>query len=397
MKHHGLNSEQTKKNNRLLVLNLLCTMQNATRTEITNRIGLAKMTVTNITADLLATGLIYEKETIDPKRQGAGRRQMLLSLSPDSPAVVGVWLSRDFCMGIVAGMNLQVLERMQIDFTADETARTITEKIVQLVQGLTRGLSRKIAGVGIASIGPLEIKRGVILNPPNFYQIKNYPLADELSARLRLPVFLQNDMNAGALAEKYFGAAADMKDFVYLGLTNGIGAGIVMRETLFEGSRGFSGEIGHMSIDCNGPFCQCGNRGCLETFVSVPKIIQQFNAAFGRGMTSFAEVCAFCSANPEGDALMEEISSKLAVALVNLCNALDPEAVIIGHDGAFLNDRDFTRISERVNSRVLAKDSSHIKFLRSSFGSLAPVYGAAVVVLRRIFDGKLMYDEIFPE
>ena len=90
MKHHGLNSEQTKKNNRLLVLNLLCTMQNATRTEITNRIGLAKMTVTNITADLLANGLIYEKETIDPKRKGAGRRQMLLSLSPDSPAVVGV-------------------------------------------------------------------------------------------------------------------------------------------------------------------------------------------------------------------------------------------------------------------------------------------------------------------
>lgn len=397
MKHQGLNSEQTKKSNRLLVLNLLCTMQTATRTEITNRIGLAKMTVTNITADLLASGLIYEKETIDPKRQGAGRRQMLLSLSPDSPAVVGIWLSRDFCMGIVAGMNLQVLGRMQIDFSADETAQSITTKLVQLVEGLTRGLSRKIAGVGIASIGPLDIKHGVILNPPNFFHIKNYPIADELRLRLNLPVFLQNDMNAGALAEKYFGAACEMKDFVYLGLTNGIGTGIVVRESLFEGTHGFSGEIGHMSIDCNGPFCQCGNRGCLETFVSVPKIIRQFNDAFGRDMKTFAEVCDFCSITPEADALMEEICSKLSVALVNLCNTLDPEAIIIGHDGAFLNDRDFLRISERVNSRVLAKDCSNVKFLRSTFGSLAPVYGAAVVVLRRIFEGKLMYDEIFPE
>jgi len=294
-------------------------------------------------------------------------------------------------------MTLQVLGRMQIDFSPEETASSITAKLVSLVQGLTSGLSRKIAGVGIASIGPLDIRRGIILNPPNFFHIKNYSIADELSLRLNLPVFLQNDMNAGALAEKYFGEAADMKDFVYLGLANGIGAGIVVRESLFEGFRGFSGEIGHMSIDCNGPFCQCGNRGCLETYVSVPKIIRQFNDAFGRDMKSFAEVCAFCSASPEADALMEEICGKLSVALVNLCNALDPEAVIIGHNGAFLNDRDFNRISERVNSRVLAKDSSNIKFLRSSFGALAPVYGAAVVALRRLFDGTLLHDEIFPE
>ena len=129
MKRKGLNSVQTKTSNRLLVLQLLCMMGGGSRTELTRRTRLAKMTVSNITAELIQNGVLYEKETLESENQGAGRKQMLLSFSERAPAVIGVWLSRDSCMGIAAAMDLEVLQQRTIPLEEGETASSLLRKL----------------------------------------------------------------------------------------------------------------------------------------------------------------------------------------------------------------------------------------------------------------------------
>ena len=398
MKTKGLNSEQTKRSNRLLVLRLLSMMGGGSRTELTGRVHLAKMTVSNITAELLQSGILYEKETLENTRHSAGRRQMLLSFSEKAPAVIGVWVSRDSLTGIVTDPALAVLGRHTLLLKQGETAETFLEKLERLCKRLAEGAQgRTVLGIGIASIGPLDVQNGMLLNPPNFFGIRDLPLGAELEKRLGIPVFLENDTNAGALAEKYFGSCVDCSDFLYVGLTNGISAGIVLRDTLLHGAHGFAGEIGHAVVNPDGPLCYCGRRGCLETRAAVPYILRDAQEEFGEEeVPDFAALCNLCRMSPQAENWLAGRLSSLTRVLLNLSNTLDPEKILIGHEGALLPDRVLARMEEELNAGILAAGHASVKVERSSFDCMAAVYGAAAVVLRKVFDGKLGYEIFFP-
>ena len=399
MKRKGLNSVQTKTSNRLLVLQLLCMMGGGSRTELTRRTRLAKMTVSNITAELIQNGVLYEKETLESENQGAGRKQMLLSFSERAPAVIGVWLSRDSCMGIAAAMDLEVLQQRTIPLEEGETAFSLLHKLESLCAFLRDSVSgqREVVGVGIASIGPLDIRQGVLLNPPNFFDIRDIPIAEELEKRLELPVFLENDTNAGALAEKYFGRCADCTDFVYVGLTNGLSMGIVLRDSLLHGRHGFAGEAGHTTIDPMGKVCYCGRRGCLETVCTVPALTKAAEAELDSRCTSFEQLCRLCARSSRAADWMLEKLGALVEAMANISNILDPEKIIIGHEGALLPQTILQALETGVNERILAGKQAHISVEPSSFDALAAVYGAAAVVLKKVFDGQVGYSLFFGE
>ena len=399
MKATGLNSEQTKRSNRLLVLRLLSTMGGGSRTELTQRVHLAKMTVSNITAELLRNGVICEKETIDHSDAIVGRKQMRLGFSDSSPVVLGIWLSRDCCTGIAAAMDLTILGQHAVPLGPKEEAASLLDKLESLSRQLLAELPprRPVIGLGIASIGPLDISDGALLNPPNFFGIQNLPLARLLEEELKLPVFLENDTNAGALAEKYFGCCAEVSNFAYIGLANGLGAGIVVRDSLLHGQNGFAGEFGHMVIDRNGKQCYCGRRGCLETEVAVPCLLADAAREWGHALRDLRELCAFCGEDPARREWLHGKLAVLAAGLANLANILDPAVFVIGHDGAALDDESLEYLSQQINGALLAAEAGRVSVARSAFGQLAPVYGAAAVVLRRVFAGELWYEQLFGE
>lgn len=398
MKEKGLNRDHTKKANRLLVLQLLCMMGGGSRTELTKRVRLAKMTVSNITAELLQNGILYEKETLESGASIAGRKQVLLSFSEKSPLVIGIWLSRDSCMGIVSTMDLEILEQETIPFSKTETANSLIDRLAALCEQLQSRpsvMGRKILGVGVASIGPLDIRQGVILNPPNFFEVENLAVKSELEQRIHLPVFLENDTNAGALAEKYFGNCTDCTDFIYIGLTNGLSAGIVLKDSLLHGRHGFAGEVGHTTIDPHGKVCYCGRKGCLETVCTVPALLQDAGTELGVHCADFESLCDLCNRNPRVLRWLFQKLESLSETLANLANILDPERILIGHEGACLPPRILQRMEEQINGEILACQQGHIIVEASSFGTMAAVYGAAVIVLKKVFDGQLAYELFF--
>lgn len=393
---NGINKKDLKRQNRLLVLRLLCETPDISRTVLTQKTGLVKMTVSNIINDMLAVGSVCEREKLTQENTPrSGRRQTSLGFSDKAPLIMGISLARDVCKGIVVDMQLHETASDSFLLEQTETAQSLTEKMLALISRLQEKSAFRVGAIGISTIGPLDAAHGVILNPPNFYGIHDYPITEILSSTTHLPCILQNDMNAAALAEKCFGTYSACENFIYVGLTNGIGSGIILNDQLYCGGDGFAGEIGHFVIDYQGLPCHCGNRGCLETYASVPVVLQRFRDMFHRPFADVSELCTFCRESAQADRMLREVCELLSIGLANLCNCLDPKLLILGHEGADIADTYVQEIERQLNQRIFAQRVKQIPIVHSSFGRNAPVYGGAVSVLSEIFSGRLFYDRLF--
>lgn len=383
---NGINGADVRRLNRLSVLRHLAQNKGISRVELAEKTGLTKMTISNIVAEFEEQGLIMSADT--QERDGAGRKPVALQFSPASPAVAGLWVSRDYLSGIVTDMHLSNLAMHTVPLAA-ETADSFWDKLYGLIDALLGRTDRTVCGIGIASIGPVDVRGGQLLNPPNFHGLNNLPLVEQLTSHCGRPVYLQNDMNAGALAELYFGLCRGEDSFVYIGAGNGVGAGMVADGRLFSGSGGFAGEIGHMVLDAHGPLCHCGNRGCLETYVSIPPILEAFRQAFDQPFEDFTQVCAFSAKDARGRALLDERLHWLATGLVGLCNTTDPRVLVLGEDLVYLLDDCVAALEQEINRRILARGYTGVRLMKTSFGTLSSVLGAAVIVLEKLFDGVI--------
>ena len=386
----GFNNTHLKYRNRGIVLRLIAN-EDLSRIDITKRMGLTRMAITNIVSELIAEGYVVEGKT-DENAQ-VGRNPILLDVAPASPLVAGVCIARNSLFAILTDIRLTALYIDEIPLQ-DESEASLKEKLCLILDRLfafrdEKMPARKILGIGVSAPGPLDPKNGVLLNPQDFFFIENLPLKDFLEERYRMPVFTENDMNAAALAELLRGSAQNCGNFLYLGVTTGIGAGIVVDHRLYGRDSISVGEIGHMCINFNGPTCSCGNKGCLETYATIPIIMERLKEASGKeniALTDFEEL----SEDEACHKVFMDVAGKLAHALINAVNLLDPECVVIGHEGVFLPEKYLKEIQHRIEKRILATGYKSVPVYPSAFSLGAPVYGSAAMVLNHLFEGELI-------
>lgn len=381
--HHGMNHLTLRNRNRGLVLSLIATSGELSRPDLVRLTGLTKMTITNIVSELMEQNLVEERRS---EAATVGRSAALLDIAAGAPKAVGLYLSRESLSVILTDLRLRVLFYRSVPLS-EETPESLGDKLCALAGEAVGQTDGPLLGIGISSIGPLDRDGRRLLSPPNFFDIGDFPLAERLEEQYALPVLVQNDMDAAALAEKLYGRGRWLDNFLYLGLANGIGAGIVIDGRLYTGSRGFSGEIGHLSIDLNGPLCSCGNRGCLETYVNMPVIRQRLAATAKQGSVEPADFETLY-ADPACAAVFDDVADKLAVALTGAVNLLDPRCILIGHDGTWLPDECLTRLETAVNRHILAGATRAVTVRRSAFGSRAPLLGSVCPLCRELFSGS---------
>lgn len=183
---------------------------------------------------------------------------------------------------------------------------------------------RELYSVAIGAPGPIDIKRGILVNPPNLPGWQNSPLSSLLSDAVGCPVFLENDANLAGLGEFHRGAGLGTRNMIYITWSTGIGGGLILAGELYSGSHGTAGEVGHMILNPDGPLDACGQRGCLEVY------------AGGRSMQlrtgqSAAEIFeAAGSGEREALEIVESAARYMGVALINLTNIFDPDMIVIG-------------------------------------------------------------------
>ena len=264
----GRGQPSLRERNRNLVIDVLREQGGVSQSEVTRLTGLSRSTVSTLIGELRSTGLLSE---LDPNgaRGGAqgGRPAALLALAPSAGYAVGIDFGHSHVRVAVADLAHRILcereEALAVDVDPVRCLDAAAELVRETLQSAGVATSAVI-GVGVGVPGPVDHRNGRVGSTsilPGWLGIRP---ADEIQRRLELPAVVDNDANIGALAEASWGAARGCPNVAYIKASSGIGAGLVLGGRLHRGANGTVGEIGHDIVDEAGPFCRCGNRGCLE-------------------------------------------------------------------------------------------------------------------------------------
>jgi glucokinase len=263
---------------------------------------------------------------------------------------------------------------------------------------LANGAKKKarIRGIGICAPGPLDPRTGVIINPPNVLCWRNFSLADEISQVYHVPVKVDNDANAAALAEARWGAGKGYRNIFYTCIGTGIGTGIVFDGRIYHGRTGAAGEGGHMSIDRHGPRCKCGKPGCIEIFASGPAIAKRARAKLAEEAARSSALLALANRNADeitgelvgraytsGDAVAGEVlletAELLSLWLGNIIDLLEPDVIIIGGGVASMLSPFFEDIRKRLPDCCINSRCQEIPLVQACYGSDAGIAGGAAL------------------
>jgi len=353
-----LRPEDARRSNRALVLQAIVEVPGRSRADLARATGLTKVTVSDLVAELIETGLVRESGTSSDSRPG--KPSTRLEFIPDARDVLAIDLSaRDRFRGAVislAGVPVRTIER-PLDGAVGDAALTAAH---ELARDLLAAATHPVLGIGVGTPGTVSAE-GVVLSAPNLAW-RSLHLQADLSSALGIPALVQNDANVAVLAERRFAGLSG--DLARIHLSRGVGAGLLVGGQLVHGATSDAGEIGHVVIDRDGPACTCGKSGCLETQVSVPALTARMQA------------------DPDGaSGVLTEAGRLLGRALAPVVGMLGLQQIVIGGPDdvvrAELLDAARTEITERTRSDFRPE----LDLRGSSLGRDAVLLGAAALVL----------------
>ncbi len=309
--------------------------------------------------------------------------------------LVGVDLGGTKIATALTDTDCQILKYETVRTEASRGADAIVDQMIDEIRRLTDGLPKEsILGIGVACAGLIEPGTGKVLYSPNL-NWRDLPLKDMIARKLNYPVYVGNDVNMAALGELHYGAGIGKKHMICVFVGTGIGGGIVIDGHLYEGANGFAGEIGHATIDWDGPDCPGGNAGCWEGFASGTAMQRRALEALDRGETSMLRemlrgdpgkmrVELIAEAAAKGDALsqrlIDETGELLGAGCANLVNILNPERILMG-GGVIRGVPELVdRVEAVIQRRALKDAAAAVEVVRARFGREAGVIGAAVLV-----------------
>ena len=274
-------------------------------------------------------------------------------------------------IGVSLGNGDGIIEK-QTKFPTYSTPNENIERMVAEAKALVQDCSScsetaKVNAVGISCGGPLDSKKGIVLSPPHLQGWHNIPITQILSEELSLPVFLQNDANACALAEWNWGNAKGMDNAIFITFGTGFGAGLILDGRLYEGTTGMAGEIGHIRISKSGPFCY-GKNGSIESYCSGAGMSLLHEQLFGEKLSA-KEICSLAYSNEEKAVKTIECTArKLGYALSILIDLFNPQCIVLG--SIYTRDMDlFKDIAlEVIKEETLPQSSSVCRILPSALG-----------------------------
>ena len=372
---------------RVRILQALTERRSLSRAELVQRTGLARATVGSVVYDLIDAGLVRESANTGPTGARTGRPPQMLSLEPDAGYAIGIDVGHDHVRAtltdLVGVARWDRSEALAVDDDPEHAIGTAVALIEAAIAetGVARG---KILGLGLGIACPVDASSGELHAEDIMAGWVGVRPADELANRTGLAVRIINDANAGALAERKFGAARDAANVVYLRLSSGIGAGVVCDGRMLLGHDGLAGELGHVTVEPQGALCRCGNRGCLETVASPTAIADQLGRGRGEPVHG-SDIDALLAAGDRGTVrAVEDAGEAVGRALAMTVMLLNPELIVVGGDLVSAGEALFEPMRRTIGRTIMRAQQNTLKIVPGALGDSAGVLGAAALVLDTI-------------
>lgn len=401
----GSNINQVKAHNLQALLLILLHNTPISRVELARQTSLSSTTITNLTSELLADGIIIEEDSPQPteERRQVGRPRTMLRLVPDARFAVGVHIGIGLLRVAVTNLYAEIIHNHIAHFDLDAPADVVLTQLGDMIEA-TLAESKvdrtRVLGVGVGASGLVDYQRGINVFSPRL-NWRDAPIAETLQSRLNLSICVDNNVRCMALGEAYFGAGRGVGVLAFVYGRVGVGAGLVVNGQVFRGSGAGAGEIGHtIMLTRDGDQCTCGNTGCLETLVSERVLIrnaqelaqQNPNGVLATYLANTdddkltdAIFQAACDGDNDTQVLVYDLAHSLGLALANLVNVLNPELILLG--GLFSQGCDqILPVAERtMKATAFAGLGENVHLQTTSFGWRAGVVGAAALALMTFF------------
>lgn len=373
----GNNHSRSKQLNKTLIVRTLLREGPLSRKMIAEMTHLTPATITNLTAELIHDKIIYELGDMQSTR--SGRRSVALDINAESGVSLGIHIRADRIEIGIVNLKGRVVKEYSFPYEQVPSQRELVPLLAQYIQQVTSEEELPLVGIGIGSLGLVDYENGIILSAKMGW--KNLKLAPELSQAVTVPVYLDNNVNAMALAEKMFGNAKHNENFIFIYLSRGIGSGLVSNGKVYRRGRIGSGAFGHMTYYPDGEPCWCGNHGCLELYASGHMLLEQFQL---RRLRELAELAR--RGNVEALQAIASAGEKIGTCLASFNNILYIEKVIVSGPLAEEDLPLIRSMNETVNRRsFVAADVEPVNIFASSLKSQAGVIGAASLALNEYF------------
>ncbi|HEY1595124.1 MAG TPA: ROK family transcriptional regulator [Thermoleophilaceae bacterium] len=381
--------------NRLRVLETVRERGSVSRADIARQTGLARSTVSSLVTDLQGSGLVVESMNgRDHSGSKGGRPPVLLTLNPSAAVVLGVHFDHRFVRVAVAELDHRILaeeaRELDVDHDAAQTFDVAAELADQVVKRSGVKVER-LLGAGVAVPGPIDHETGAVGSTTIMPGWVGLDVAAELEERLKLPVHIDNDANLGALAESVLGAGRDVSEMVYVMLSSGIGAGLVLGGRLHRGASGTAGEIGHVLVNEQGPICRCGNRGCLETYAGAGAMLDLLRASHG-DLTPDRMIELAQEGDPACRRVLGDAGRSVGSVVAALCNQLNPERVVVGGTVSPAGELVLGPMRDVVRRYAIPAAADDAQVVQGALGERAELLGALILVVGqsdRAFSGRV--------
>ncbi len=360
------------------------------RTDLADRMGLTRAAVSLIVNDLIESGVIFEAES---RSVPSGRPPIVLEINPERGLVGAIDMGATHMSIALADFTARIHQETNFPIDIKDGPEVCLAKadqnLRQLLEEQTLPISHLYA-IGIGVPGPVITEAGMVIAPPIMPGWDRYPIRTRLEKMWEHPVTLNNDAELGALGEWAYGAGRGEKNIAYIKVGSGIGAGLILNQQIYGGTMGAAGEIGHLTIDENGPLCDCGNHGCLEAYAGGHAIAKQGQSLARSGKRTLLadipveKITAYevAEAAKQGDLYAQEILRKagthVGIAIAGLINLFNPSVVIIGGGVAQVGDIITAPIRQAVRERAMHASEQSVRITTGMLGRRSVLIGATV-------------------
>nr|WP_160719309.1 xylose repressor [Bacillus sp. USDA818B3_A] len=373
-----------KKINQKLLLNEIVANSPISRAKLSETTGLNKSTVSSQINTLIEKNLIFE---IGQGQSSGGRKPVMLVFNKNAGYSLGIDIGVDYVNCILTDLKGNiVLEKNQP--LECQTSEDIKDVLLVNIKNIIAQMPESpygLIGIGICVPGLVNTEQKIIFTP-NLDWNYELDLKTIIEEEFKVPVFLENEANAGAYGEKEFGAAKNYENLVYVSVQTGIGVGIIINNDLYRGIRGFAGEMGHLTIDFNGLKCSCGNRGCWELYASEKALFKSLSKNQQKMITNQDIIHLANQNNPDILMALQNFGYYLGIGLTSILNTFNPQAVIIRNNIVEALPMVLNSIKNSVASRTYQQLENNYQLFVSSLGKNAPALGASSISIKNFLE-----------
>jgi glucokinase-like ROK family protein len=360
------------------------------RTDIAQELGLTRASVTIIINDLIENDIVLETESRSTR---SGRPPVVLEINPRSGLVAAIDMGATHLSVALGDFSAHILDETEQTFRIADGPEPCLEVADRALKSILEKNGVKVAdlsAIGLSVPGPVITETGMVMSPPIMPGWDRFPIRAKLEKLWKVPITLNNDANFGALGEWVYGAGRGEKNLAFIKVGSGIGAGLIINQQIYGGTTGSAGEMGHLTIDENGPLCTCGNHGCLEAFAGGRAIEIQAQKLIESGKRTLLSdsnshnitVRDVADVARRGDLAAQEILNRsgtfIGIAVAGLINLINPGVVIIGGGVAEVGDLLTAPIRKVVRERSLRASEHAVKITTAMLGRRSTLIGAMV-------------------